>query len=281
MCMVLLIGCIDLSVGSTIALVGCVIGVLWQKAGITNSIVLIACGILVSLLIGLINGLLYTKLRLPHPFVSTMGMMQILRGIALIITNASAVYGMPKGTMWLGSATIGGFPVSFILVLIIFVVISIMLNYTTLGRNIYAVGGNKEAARLSGINVDKVINIVYIMSSFLAGLAGIVMVGRIGLAYPLSAEGYEMDAIAACVIGGCSFNGGKGNMMGTFLGALLIAVLYNGLNLLGAQSDIQKVAIGAIIIIAVFIDVTRARTADKASRAAQAKLLDTAVVKEA
>lgn len=269
MLMVLLTGGIDISVGPMVALSSCVMGVM-LNAGITNSALLIIAAIVVGVLCGGINGLLFTKLELPHPFVSTMGSRQVYRGLALLITGAAPIAGFPEGVSFLGFKNIGKFPVSFIAVIVVFVIVGIFLNKTALGRQIYTVGGNKEAARLSGINVPKTLNFAYIMSGLMCSFAGIILVGRVGTAFPLAGETYDMDAIAACVIGGASFSGGKGTVGGTLIGALLIAIIRNGLNLLGAQSDVQYIVIGMVIIVAVFIDVLRGKTQTKARRIAKA-----------
>jgi ribose transport system permease protein len=270
MLMVLLTGGIDLSVGPVVALSTCTMGVL-MKAGVTSPALLLASCLAVGLLAGTINGLLFTQLELPHPFVSTMGTRQIFRGLALLITGAAPIAGFPEAVNFIGFESIGGFPLCFLLVIVIFAIMGIFLSQTALGRKIYSVGGNKEAARLSGINVKKTLNFVYIMSGLMASVAGIVLIGRVSTAYPLAGETYDMDAIAACVIGGASFLGGKGTVSGTLIGALLIAVIRNGLNLLGAQSDTQYIVIGAVIIFAVLIDVLRTKTEEKARKAAQAK----------
>lgn len=269
MLFVLLTGGIDLSVGPVIALSGCVMGVM-LKAGITNTFILIVCGLGVGFLVGLANGLLFTKLDLPHPFVSTLGTQLVVRGICLLITGSASIAGFNAGVMFLGYESIGGFPVSFILVIIIAIIASLFLNRTAIGRYIYSIGGNREAARLSGIKVKSLLNLTYIVSGVMAALAGIVLIGRVSIAYPTAGEGYEMNAIAACVIGGASFNGGKGTVGGTIIGALLIAVLNNGLNLLGANTDVQNIILGLVVIIAVFVDVMRGKADAKSRRIARA-----------
>ena len=256
MLMILLTGGVDLSVGSMVALSACTMGVL-MKNGVSSPVLLILSALLVGLICGGINGFLFTKLRLPHPFVSTMGARQAYRGLTLFITSAAPIGGFPDSITFIGSRNIGKFPVGFLVVLIIFSVVGIFLNRTALGRKIYSVGGNKEAARLSGINVPRTLNFVYTASGIMCAIAGIIMVGRVGTAAPLAGETYDMDAIAACVIGGASFSGGKGTVSGALMGVLLIAVIRNGLNLLGAQSDIQFIVIGIVIILAVLIDVIR------------------------
>ncbi|MDD2533294.1 MAG: ABC transporter permease [Eubacteriales bacterium] len=274
MLMVMLTGGIDLSVGSVAALAGCVMGVLLQS-GVHNEFVLIAAGLATGAAAGLINGLLFTQLELPHPFVSTMGTRMIFRGLALLITGAAPISGFSAGILFLGYENVAKiFPVSFVLVIFIFLGINIFLNKTALGRKVYSVGGNKEAARLSGINVKRTLNFAYMMSGIMAAVAGIVLLGRISCAFPVAGETFDMDAIAAVVIGGASFLGGKGTVMGTLIGALLIAIIRNGLDLLGAMSDAQFVVIGAVIIVAVLVDVIRTKTEEKSRRLAQAKVME-------
>ncbi|GAB6931976.1 ABC transporter permease [Calditerricola satsumensis] len=190
--------------------------------------------------------------------------MNIARGLALIITGAAPIAGFPEAIQYVGREFVGPVPVSFLLVLAMYVLFHIFLTRTATGRYIYAIGSNKEAARLSGINVDRVLVIVYTLSGLLAALAGLVLVGRVNSAYPLAGLGYELDAIAAVIIGGASFFGGVGTVWGTLIGALIIAVLRNGLNLLNVAADLQTVVIGVVIIVAVYLDVLRQRSRKKA-----------------
>lgn len=254
---------IDLSVGSVLALSIMTMGVVvvqWQW----NPAIGIAVCLGVGTLLGWLNGILLTKLRLPHPFISTLGTMNIARGLALIITGAAPIAGFPDAIQYVGREFVGPVPVSFLLVLAMYVLFHIFLTRTATGRYIYAIGSNKEAARLSGINVDRVLVIVYTLSGLLAALAGLVLVGRVNSAYPLAGLGYELDAIAAVIIGGASFFGGVGTVWGTLIGALIIAVLRNGLNLLNVAADLQTVVIGVVIIVAVYLDVLRQRSRKKA-----------------
>lgn len=206
---------IDLSVGSNCVLCACTIGVLVQNFGVTNPVLLILAGLLVSTFCGFINGTLLTRLDLPHPFVSTMGMKNVLLGVALVITGSTSIGFTNKGVdslLWLGSATISGIPVSFILVIVVFCIFDIFLNRTALGRQIYCCGGNAEAARLSGIPSKNVLTFVYTLSGFMSGLAGVVLCGRVATANANSGATYDNDAIAACILGGASFTGGKGTI---------------------------------------------------------------------
>ena len=173
---------------------------------------------------------------------------------------------------WLGKNTINGFPVSFILVILMYVVMHIFLSRTSLGRSIYCTGGNLEATRLSGINTANVLTFCYTMSGVMAALAGIVSVGRSGICNGANAtQPYDTDAIAACIIGGASFRGGKGTMVGTMIGCLIISVLRNGFALLSINSAVQNVVLGLVIILAVFMDVVRASMEAKRRRLASGK----------
>lgn len=261
---------IDLSVGANATFAACLAGMLVNK-GMNNPVLLLVVAIVGGTLIGWINGMLLTRLHLPHPFVSTLGMKNVLWGGALIITNSQMVsFSGNDAVMWLGSSTVAGFPVSFIVVLVIYVIMHILLTKTALGRSIYCVGGNPEAARLSGINSANVLTFCYTLSGFMAALAGIVSIGRSGICNGVNAiQPYDTDAIAACIIGRRILHGqGKGTMVGTMLGALIIAVLRNGFSLLSVSSAVQNLVLGLVIIGAVLLDVTRERMAAKARRLA-------------
>ncbi|OIQ07654.1 ribose transport system permease protein RbsC [Moorella thermoacetica] len=256
---------IDLSVGSVLALATTTMAILIIKLHV-NPFIGVMVGLLLGAFLGFVNGILLTKLHLPHPFISTLGTMNIARGLALIITGASPVSGFPVSVQFLGAAFWGPMPVSFILVIAVYIIFHFFLTRTTTGRYIYAVGGNPEASRLSGVPVEKVLIIVYTLSGLMASLAGLVLVGRVNAAYPLAGLGYEMDAIAAVIIGGASFFGGVGTVWGTLVGALIMGVLRNGLNILGVSADLQTVAIGAVVIGAVYVDVLRQRAITKSRR---------------
>lgn len=256
----ILTGGIDLSVGSILALSIMMMGIFQVKMGINSFLSMLLC-LGVGSLMGLINGLLLTKLKLPHPFISTMGTQKIARGLSLAVTAAAPISGFAVPVQFLGSRTIGPVPASVLLVIVLYVIMFLFLTHTATGRYIYAVGGNVEASRLSGINVDRVLCIVYTISGFMAALAGIVLVGRVNAAYPLAGQDYETDAIAAVIIGGSSFSGGVGKIYNTVIGVLIIAVLRNGLNLLNVDSAWQTVAIGVVIILAVYLDVIRQKKA--------------------
>ena len=257
---------IDLSVGANATFCACMCGMM-VKGGMTNPVILIIVALIAGTIIGLINGTLLTRLHLPHPFVSTLGMKNFLWGASLLVTGSQMISGFPDGFMALGSATIGGFPISFIVVVIIYILMHILLTRTALGRSIYCAGGNMEATRLSGIDAANVLTFCYALSGFMAAIAGIVSVGRSGICNGANAiQPYDTDAIASCVIGGASFMGGKGTMFGTIIGALVIATLRNGFTLLSVDSAVQNMVLGLVIIGAVLLDVTRESMAAKARR---------------
>ncbi|MFC3884588.1 ABC transporter permease [Bacillus songklensis] len=253
---------IDLSVGSILAIAIMLMGVVTVNMGMNPFVGILVC-LLVGAFFGWLNGIMLTKLRLPHPFISTLGTMNIARGLALIITAAAPIAGFPYMIQFLGREFVGPIPVSFLLVIAMYVIFHVFLTRTQTGRYIYAIGGNKEAAHLSGINVNRVLVIVYTISGFMAALAGLVMVGRVNSAFPLAGLSYELDAIAAVIIGGASFFGGVGTVWGTLIGAMIIAVLRNGLNLLNVSADFQMTVIGFVIIAAVYVDVLRQRNSKK------------------
>ncbi|MDR3518101.1 MAG: ABC transporter permease [Azospirillaceae bacterium] len=247
---------IDLSVGSILALSTMMMGIACVKWGWNPYLSILVC-LGTGSLLGFCNGIMLTKLRLPHPFISTLGMQKMARGIALVVTAATPISMFPQPIQFLGNDSVATVPVSFILVALLYIAMYLFLTRTTVGRHIYAVGGNKEASRLSGIKVHGILNLVYTISGFTAALAGLVLAGRVNAVYPLAGVDYETDAIAAVIIGGASFFGGVGSIGNTIIGVLLIAVLRNGLNLLNVDSAYQTFAIGAVIIIAVFVDVLR------------------------
>ena len=265
---------IDLSVGANATFAACVAGAMVQS-GVKNAVLLFIVCVAIGAAVGLANGLLLTRLHLPHPFVSTLGMKNVLWGAGLIVTSSQMISFSGTGAdgiMWLGSATIGGFPISFIIVVILYIIMHILLTRTALGRSIYCAGGNMEATRLSGINSANVLTFCYLTSGVFAGLAGIVSIGRSGICNGANAiQPYDTDAIAACIIGGASFMGGKGTMLGTMLGALIIAVLRNGFALLSVSSAVQNLVLGLVIIGAVLLDVVREQSEARARRLEAAK----------
>lgn len=252
MTFVLLTGGIDLSVGSIVAASGSLmvstivsLGIpLWQG-------VLIGLGL--GLLLGLINGVVIAKGGLP-PFIVTLAMLTIARGLAYVYTDGRPTrYDDPLFSA-IGNGYIGPAPVPVVITLVWFIICSILLYRTRFGRHVYAIGGNLEAARFSGIKISRVITIVYVISGFAAGLSGIILAARMSSGQPIAGQGFELDAIAAIVLGGTSLAGGKGKLSGTLIGALIIGVLNNGLNLMQVSFYYQLIIKGLVIVGAVYLD---------------------------
>jgi ribose transport system permease protein len=262
MTFVIISGGIDLSVGSNIALTGLLMAIMMKSwgVGVPATIVL---SLLISSLIGLVNGVLIAFLNLP-PFIATLGMMSIARGAAYTVTGGAPIYTMPAGFTGI-SGRVAGIPLYAILIMAaVFALGWFALRYTRIGRFTYAIGGNESCAKLSGIDLNKVKCFVYVVSGFCCGVAAILLTSRLDSALPTNADGQEMDAIAAVVIGGTSMKGGEGSMVGTLIGILIIGVISNGLNLLGVQQGPQKMVKGLIIVVAVIIDVLRRKAAEAA-----------------
>ena len=242
---------IDLSVGSVLAFAGVVMASLLQK-GVPLVIALLA-GLGAGLFCGLLNGLLITIGKLP-PFIATLGMMSIARGAALVYTGGRPISGFSEGFRWLAVGEVFHISVPIIIMIAVYLIAHFVLTKTKLGRYTYAIGGNEEAAILSGVNVRFYKTLVYGLCGMLSGLAAIILTARLNSAQPIAGIMYELDAIAATVIGGTSLTGGEGKIFGTLIGALIIGVLRNGLNLLDISSFVQQVVIGAVIIVAVLFD---------------------------
>jgi len=249
---------IDLSVGSMLGLC-CVLLAMMLKAGVP-AVIAIPAALTMGAALGAINGLLLTRLRLPHPFIPTLGMMNVARGLALVITGGFPISDLPAGRFW-GAGSVAGVPAALILVVLCCLLFHVFLTRTTAGRDIYAIGGNPQAARLSGVPVDGRLTLVYALSGLMAGAAAVVLAGRMNSGFPLAGVGAELDSIAAVIIGGASFLGGMGTVGGTLVGALIMGVLRNGLNLLNVSAYWQTVVIGVVIVVAVWMDVVRQRAA--------------------
>ena len=248
---------IDLSVGSTAAISG-VVGVsLIVNQGVPWPLAILI-GTLLGAVIGLGNGLLITVANL-NPFIATLGMMSVIRGFDYITTNGQVVFGVPEAFGALGSGKVLGIPVPLILLIVIAIIAHFLLSRTRLGRYTYALGSNREAARLSGIAVRKYLIAVYVILGLLAGFGGMVASSRVYSGQPNFGLGLELDVIAAAVIGGASLFGGQGTILGTLIGAFLIALIHNGSVLLDINSFYQQVIIGAVIWLAVFWDQFRRR----------------------
>jgi ribose transport system permease protein len=241
---------IDLSVGSMAGL-GSVVAALALTG--SSGAVGILVGLGVGLLGGLANGLLVARARLA-PFIVTLGALSLYRGLALVVTNGEPVYNLPVGFRTVVAGSVGPIPVPAIIAVVIAVLAHILLRHTSFGEHIIAVGGNEEAARLCGVPTARVKVLVYAIAGVLSALGGLILIGRIGAAEPIGGTGYELDAIAAAVIGGASLMGGTARIGGTLLGAVILGALRNGLTLLNVPSFYQQVASGLVIILAVLLD---------------------------
>ena len=248
---VIISGGIDLSVGSLVAFSGVIIahflqaGAPWPFA--------VAGGMAAGLGCGMVNGLLITLGRLP-PFIATLGMMSVARGAALLFTDGRPISGFGEAFRWLATGEVAYLPAPVVLMIGVYAVAHFVLRRTAFGRYVFAIGGNEEAALLSGVRVRLHKTMVYATCGLLSALAAAVLTARLNSAQPIAGINYELDAIAATVIGGTSLLGGQGSVVGTLIGALIMGVLRNGLNLLGVSSFVQQVVIGAVIILAVLID---------------------------
>jgi ribose transport system permease protein len=250
-------GGIDLSIGSVIALAG-TIAVMVARAGVPIWLSMII-GLFVGVVCGFLNALMITRLKLP-PFIATLSMMMVARGVALTITNANA-WPAPEGFGDLGNNTIfrtgpkfPGISYPVIIMIVVTILFSLILGRTRIGRYIYAVGSNEEAARLSGIKIDQVKYVAYIISGLLAALVGIILASRMVTSQPNSASGYELNAIAASVIGGTSLMGGVGTVLGAVVGSFVIGILTVGLTMAGANYFMQQIVVGLVLIAAVTFD---------------------------
>ena len=260
MTFVILSAGIDLSVGSIVAFAGVVLGSVLKLGGPEGimplgmaSVLGILAALLAGTLCGTVNGS-FVVFGEMHPFIATLGMMSIARGFALVWTGGRPIFGFHQGFRWVGNGTIGPFPTQVVLCILLYIFAWWVLKYTKFGRYIYAIGGNEEATRLSGINVGINKILIYSINGLMAAVAAIILTARLDSATPIAGLGYELDAIAAVTIGGTSQRGGEGKIFGSLIGALIIGVLRNGLNLLNVSSYIQQIVIGFVIIFAVMLD---------------------------
>lgn len=253
MTLVIVIGCIDLSVGSVLAFSMMMMGVMQRQMGLPLELAIVV-GIATGALCGLVSGLLITVAKLP-PFIATLAVMSVTRGLANILTEGKQIVGYPDWFTSLATVRQFGFLSMTVATFIVLAIIAaIILKYRPAGRNLFAIGGNPEVARLAGINVNLNTCIVYALSGALAGLAAVAFAARLDSSQPSAGLGYELDTIAAVVIGGASLSGGVGSIFGTVVGVFIIGVLRNGLNLLGVSPFVQQVLIGVVIAAAVTFD---------------------------
>lgn len=251
---------IDLSVGSLLAVSGIVAASLVTGETAHHAMVGILAGLAVGAVLGAVNGGLIAGLSVA-PFVVTLGMLSVARGLTFIYNDGMPIAALSPGFRYIGQGMLAGIPVPVIILAATFLVFWFILKYTTFGRAVYAVGGNEKSAKTSGINTVRVIFLVYVISGVLSALAGLILAARTTSALPQAGVAYELDAIAAVVIGGTSLSGGVGSLTGTLIGALIIGVINNGLDLLGVSSYYQQVIKGAIIVAAVLLDVSRKKQA--------------------
>lgn len=251
MTFVLLSGEIDLSVGSIAALAGIIVATMLKSGmGIALSIL---GALLVAAVCGAVNGTIHTYAKIPS-FIVTLGMLNVARGIVLVITNSYPITGLPDAFAVIGKGYVGPIPVPVIIMLVCYIIGYFVLKYTKFGRNAYAIGGNADAARLSGVPVKRNKVLFFTISGLTAGITGIILASRMFSGQPSAANGMELDAIAACVIGGTSTTGGKGRLWGTLLGALIMGIITNGMNLMNISTNWQMIVNGAIIVVAVGLD---------------------------
>ena len=272
----ILTGGIDLSVAAIAAFASATTAVLMTSPLVLFGVdfgylpvpVCLAAGLMIGLLAGLLNGWIIATFKIPD-FIATLGTMQVFRGVALLTTQGQSVPGpsstreMPASFTWLGTANVAGIPASIFVALFCAAIAIYVLKFTSLGRAVYAVGGNREAARVCGISVGRTKMYVYAISGLLASIAGILLVARLSAANALLAEGEELRSIASVVIGGTNLFGGEGGVIGSLIGALLVGVLGNGLNLLGVSPFYQRIAQGVVVVLVVIFDQWRRRSLTK------------------
>jgi ribose transport system permease protein len=251
--MLMVSGGLDLSVAANAALTGIVIAELQEPLGIWGAT---GVALLVSALVGMLNGFFVTVVRI-NPFITTLGTMSLARGIAFVLADGLTVPVFDETFVQLGEGTVGGVPIMVIVTLGFFALAWIILRYTTYGRAMYAIGGNAEASALAGLPVNRYRFIAYLLSGLSAGIAGVFLTSRLYAAAPQAAQGYELSVIAAVVLGGTSLAGGKGTILGTLIGVLILATLNNGMSLLSLSTDYQQIIQGAVLLLAVGLDQLR------------------------
>lgn len=261
MSLLLILGGLDLSVGSIAGFTGVISGLMLDaEFGVFASVL---GGVLAAVLVGFVNGILVAKLKVP-PMIATLGMMNIVRGLIYILTKGVGKPNFPDGYNILGRALLFGKIQSPIVVsLVLMVIFGILFAKSAWFRQFYFIGGNEEAARLSGIKVDRLRILAYTFMGLMAGIAGVLLAARMGGAIPTQGQNMEMNVIAACVIGGCSVNGGEGTILGSFLGVLVMALITNAFNLLGVDVYWQKAILGVVLLVAVLSDLMRKRKMEK------------------
>lgn len=257
MTFVIISGGVDLSVGGIAALAGMITGISVMKLeyGFIPTVVL---ALSVGLVIGLVNGLLISRFKL-QPMICTLGTLSVARGLTLISTSGRPVFVLDPMLNYLGNGKVFGFPLPVIIAIVVFLIGHIVLTYTEFGRYVFAIGGNEEATRLSGIQVDKYKVYIYMISGFCAALVGLILVGLLGASEPTVGQGLELDSIAVTAIGGTNLMGGVGGLVGTMIGSVLIGTIKNSLTIMNIVSYYQQVIIGIVIIFAVLLEYFRGK----------------------
>ncbi|MDR0584676.1 MAG: ABC transporter permease [Treponema sp.] len=254
---VIILGHINVSYGSCVALIGCLTCKIMVLSGSLPLALLV--GLALGLFIGIVNGTVITWFRIPA-FIMTLAVTTIARGIVLLFTDARPITGMNPEFRFIGQGSLGFIPVSVLIMVVLFVISWIMLNKTAFGRHIFATGGNEQAAIASGVKTKSVVRKAFLFDGFMTAVAGIVMMSRLNSGQPASGVGYEFDAITAVVVGGTSLAGGSGSIIGTIIGAVIVGILNNCLNLLNVNTYVQQITKGAIILIAVIVDMLSKRS---------------------
>lgn len=252
MTMIIITGGVDLSVGSMFGFTSVMLGATWQYLGFPLPLAVIAT-LVIGILCGTFNGLLVTRVRLP-PLIVTLATLAIYRGLAFGVSQARSVRGWPESFQFLGQGYVGPFPVQFLLWVVAAIAVALFLGRTAYGRYVYAIGNNEVGARFSGIPVDRIKLALFAFSGFMASLAGTIFVARVTTTRADAGTGMELDVIAAVVLGGTSISGGSGSILGTTLGLLIISLLRNGLTLAGIKGDATVIIIGAVLVLAVWLN---------------------------
>lgn len=262
MTFVMLIGGFDLSVGSLQGLIGVTVAVFMVKLGLPIWLAIIGT-IVVGGIVGAVNGLIVTRLKV-NAFITTLSTMTILKGVAFVITGAFPITNLPKNFQMIGQGYIAGLvPIPVIIMAVVFVLGSFILNKTYLGRDLYSVGGNEEASRLSGINVNRVKFIAFISCGVLGAVSGMILAARLNSGQPAAGDGFEFNVITACVLGGVSLDGGEGRLAGVLIGVLIMGVLANGMTILGLNDYYQWIIKGLVLIMGVAFDGMKGKTVKK------------------
>ena len=259
---ILTAGKFDLSSAASVCITGMISADLCANFGV-HPLLAILIAILMGIIIGLINGFLVAYVGL-IPFIATLGTMNMIKGMSLIYSKSLTIFGMPEAyTMWGGSKLFDFIPSGIVVALILYVIGYFLLTRSVFGHKICAIGGNSEAAKLAGINVKRTIVMAYVLAGVCYAIAGVMLTGRVGAAYPTAADGCELEVIAGVVIGGTAMSGGKGSHIGTYLGIVLVALINNAINLLGISAYATKLVQGTVILLAVIAEVVRSKAQEK------------------